>query len=45
VLLNALCIFKAVRNLLNFLQTAITARGLTESKVTTPLVDYKVILL
>jgi len=44
VFLSASCIFRVIRYLLNFLQTVITAKGLAEGKVTTPLVNYKVIL-
>jgi len=44
VLLNALYISKTVQYLFSFLQTVITVKGLTKGKVTTPLVNYKVIL-
>jgi len=44
MLLSASCIFKAVRYLLNFLQTVITVKELTKGEVVTSLVNYKVIL-
>jgi len=44
MLLSILYIFKVIYYLFNFLQTVITAKGFTEGKVATSLVNYKIIL-